>query len=96
MWGRASLPLPDSPAPGPRGSRPQPRTQPQPRPFPTGPDPQPNVYLPPLLLTETCSLLPPSCTGWLAKIELSNQGEFDTLLNAEAYKAHCEGDAETS
>lgn len=35
-------------------------------------------------------------TGWLAKIKLSNPGEFDQLLNGEAYKAHCEGESEAS
>ncbi|KWU44874.1 glycine cleavage H-protein, partial [Rhodotorula sp. JG-1b] len=34
--------------------------------------------------------------GWLAKIKLSNPGEFDQLLNGEAYKAHCEGESEAS
>ncbi|KAK6907731.1 glycine cleavage system H protein [Kwoniella mangroviensis CBS 10435] len=29
--------------------------------------------------------------GWLAKIKLSDPSEFEALLNAEAYKAHCEG-----
>jgi glycine cleavage system H protein len=29
--------------------------------------------------------------GWLAKIKLSNPGEFDKLLSAEGYKAFCEG-----
>ena len=41
----------------------------------------------------TCALLTP---GWLAKIKLSNPGEFDQLLNGEAYKAHCEGESEAS
>jgi glycine cleavage system H protein len=31
--------------------------------------------------------------GWLCKIKLSGPQEFETLLNAEAYKAHCEGEA---
>lgn len=38
------------------------------------------------------SLHPPvPLEGWLAKIKLSNPGEFDQLLSAEAYKAFCEG-----
>ncbi|BGP53830.1 hypothetical protein JCM8202_005605 [Rhodotorula sphaerocarpa] len=34
--------------------------------------------------------------GWLAKIRLSNPGEFSELLNGEAYKAHCAGESEAS
>ncbi|POY76567.1 hypothetical protein BMF94_0156 [Rhodotorula taiwanensis] len=34
--------------------------------------------------------------GWLAKIQLSNPGEFEQLLNDEAYKAHCAGESEAS
>ncbi|WWC96492.1 glycine cleavage system H protein [Kwoniella sp. B9012] len=33
----------------------------------------------------------PEGNGWLAKIKLSDPSEFEALLNAEAYKAHCEG-----
>ncbi|WVW85040.1 glycine cleavage system H protein [Kwoniella bestiolae CBS 10118] len=33
----------------------------------------------------------PEGNGWLAKIKLSDPAEFEALLNAEAYKAHCEG-----
>ncbi|KAL7420625.1 glycine cleavage system H-protein subunit [Cryptotrichosporon argae] len=33
----------------------------------------------------------PESDGWLAKIKLSNPAEFEQLLSAEAYKAHCEG-----
>ncbi|BGP13647.1 hypothetical protein JCM10213_007825 [Rhodosporidiobolus nylandii] len=29
--------------------------------------------------------------GWLAKIKLSNPGEFEKLLSADAYKVHCSG-----
>jgi hypothetical protein len=32
--------------------------------------------------------------GWLCKLRLTSSSEFDTLLNAEAYKAHCEGESE--
>lgn len=35
-------------------------------------------------------------TGWLARIKLTNQGEFEALLNEAAYTAHCSGEAETS
>ncbi|KAM0747487.1 glycine dehydrogenase [Meredithblackwellia eburnea MCA 4105] len=34
--------------------------------------------------------------GWLAKIKLSNPGEFEQLLSKEAYQIHCEGGAESS
>lgn len=30
-------------------------------------------------------------SGWLAKIQLSNPGEFDALLNEQAYDALCKG-----
>ena len=30
--------------------------------------------------------------GWLCKVKLSSPSEFETLLTAEAYKAHCEGE----
>jgi glycine cleavage system H protein len=30
-------------------------------------------------------------TGWLCKIKLSSPSEFEELLSAEAYKAHCDG-----
>ncbi|GAA5829786.1 hypothetical protein JCM5353_002231 [Sporobolomyces roseus] len=33
----------------------------------------------------------PETTGWLAKIQLSNPGEFDALLNEQAYDALCKG-----
>ncbi|WVR06622.1 glycine cleavage system H protein [Kwoniella sp. DSM 27419] len=33
----------------------------------------------------------PEADGWLCKIQLSDPSEFEALLNAEAYKAHCEG-----
>jgi len=33
-------------------------------------------------------------TGWLAKIRLSQPNDFEALLSAEAYKAHCEGQSE--
>ncbi|GAA5932889.1 glycine decarboxylase subunit H [Sporobolomyces koalae] len=33
----------------------------------------------------------PEATGWLAKIQLSNPGEFDALLSEQAYDAHCKG-----
>jgi glycine cleavage system H lipoate-binding protein len=36
---------------------------------------------------ETVLILP----GWLCKVKMANPGEFEALLNAEAYKAHCEG-----
>jgi hypothetical protein len=29
--------------------------------------------------------------GWLCKIKLSDPAEFETLLDSEAYKAHCSG-----
>ncbi|GAA6029456.1 hypothetical protein JCM8097_003688 [Rhodosporidiobolus ruineniae] len=29
--------------------------------------------------------------GWLARIQLSNPGEFEELLSADAYKVHCSG-----
>ncbi|SCV68973.1 BQ2448_1993 [Microbotryum intermedium] len=32
--------------------------------------------------------------GWLAKIKLSNVSEFDQLLNDDAYKAFCAGQAD--
>lgn len=32
-------------------------------------------------------------TGWLCKIKLSAPSEFDSLLNEQAYKAHCEGES---
>ncbi|GAA5891560.1 hypothetical protein JCM5296_004258 [Sporobolomyces johnsonii] len=34
--------------------------------------------------------------GWLAKIQLSNPGEFNELLSAEAYKVHCSGGEESA
>ncbi|GAA5958174.1 hypothetical protein JCM3765_002838 [Sporobolomyces pararoseus] len=33
----------------------------------------------------------PEESGWLAKIQLSNPGEFDGLLNEQAYEALCKG-----
>ncbi|WRT68085.1 glycine cleavage system H protein [Kwoniella shivajii] len=33
----------------------------------------------------------PQGDGWLCKLKLSDPSEFEALLNAEAYKAHCEG-----
>lgn len=30
--------------------------------------------------------------GWLCKVRLADPQEFESLLNAEAYKAHCEGE----
>ncbi|GAA6060127.1 hypothetical protein JCM10212_001424 [Sporobolomyces blumeae] len=33
----------------------------------------------------------PESAGWLAKIQLSNPGEVDSLLNEEAYQALCAG-----
>ncbi|KAL1409039.1 glycine cleavage system H-protein subunit [Vanrija albida] len=33
----------------------------------------------------------PEKDGWLAKIEIKDEGEFLALLDADAYKAHCEG-----
>ena len=30
-------------------------------------------------------------TGWLCEIELSKDDEIKELMDAEAYKAHCEG-----
>ncbi|GAA6025325.1 hypothetical protein JCM11491_000390 [Sporobolomyces phaffii] len=33
----------------------------------------------------------PEAQGWLAKIQLSNPGEFDGLLNEQAYDALCKG-----
>ncbi|WOO82689.1 Putative glycine cleavage system H protein, mitochondrial [Vanrija pseudolonga] len=33
----------------------------------------------------------PEQDGWLAKIKVSDEGQFLALLDAEAYKAHCEG-----
>ncbi|ORY78399.1 glycine dehydrogenase [Leucosporidium creatinivorum] len=33
----------------------------------------------------------PENEGWLAKIKLSNPGEFEQLLSEEAYKAYCAG-----
>lgn len=38
----------------------------------------------------------PEDEGWLAKIKLTNPGEFEELLSAEAYKLHCEGESESS
>ncbi|GAA6003216.1 hypothetical protein JCM10207_001804 [Rhodosporidiobolus poonsookiae] len=32
--------------------------------------------------------------GWLVKVKLSNPGEFDELLSADAYKVHCSGGEE--
>ncbi|GAA5830241.1 hypothetical protein JCM3766R1_002836 [Sporobolomyces carnicolor] len=34
----------------------------------------------------------PEEAGWLAKIQLSNPGEFDGLLNEQAYEALCKGE----
>ncbi|GAA5910212.1 glycine decarboxylase subunit H [Sporobolomyces salmoneus] len=34
----------------------------------------------------------PEAEGWLAKIQLSNPGEFDALLNEQAYQALCKGE----
>lgn len=31
-------------------------------------------------------------TGWLCKIKLTNTSELEKLLDASAYKAHCEGE----
>jgi glycine cleavage system H protein len=28
--------------------------------------------------------------GWIAKIEMSNESELDSLMDLEAYKKHCE------
>ncbi|RSH90814.1 hypothetical protein EHS25_009989 [Saitozyma podzolica] len=33
----------------------------------------------------------PQGDGWLCKVKLSDPAEFEDLLSAEAYKAHCEG-----
>ncbi|AAW47059.1 hypothetical protein CNBN0440 [Cryptococcus deneoformans B-3501A] len=33
----------------------------------------------------------PEKDGWLCKVKLSDPAEFDDLLSADAYKAHCEG-----
>ncbi|KAK8858882.1 glycine cleavage system H protein [Kwoniella newhampshirensis] len=33
----------------------------------------------------------PQGDGWLCKVKLSDPAEFEALLNADAYKAHCEG-----
>ncbi|CEQ39832.1 SPOSA6832_01409 [Sporobolomyces salmonicolor] len=33
---------------------------------------------------------------WLAKIQMSNPGEFNELLSADAYKVHCSGGEESS
>ncbi|KAI9634824.1 glycine dehydrogenase [Dioszegia hungarica] len=33
----------------------------------------------------------PQADGWLCKIKLSDPAEFETLLDSEAYKAHCSG-----
>ncbi|GAA5998011.1 hypothetical protein JCM11641_002229, partial [Rhodosporidiobolus odoratus] len=33
---------------------------------------------------------------WLAKIKLSNPGEFDGLLSENAYKVHCSGGEEAT
>ena len=37
--------------------------------------------------------LTPSCVaaGWLCKIKLTNEDDIKGLMDAEAYKAHCEG-----
>ena len=37
--------------------------------------------------------LTPSCdaAGWLCKIKLTNEDDIKGLMDAEAYKAHCEG-----
>lgn len=32
----------------------------------------------------------PYGTGWMMKIELSNKGEADSLLDSAAYQKHCE------
>ncbi len=29
-------------------------------------------------------------SGWIAKIEMSNESELDSLMDLEAYKKHCE------
>jgi len=29
--------------------------------------------------------------GWLAKIKLNDEADFERLLDEAAYKAHCEG-----
>ncbi|GAA98224.1 hypothetical protein E5Q_04907 [Mixia osmundae IAM 14324] len=44
-------------------------------------------------LADQSSLLnkSPEQDGWLCKIKLTRPTEFDGLLTAEAYKAHCEG-----
>ncbi|OCF40267.1 glycine cleavage system H protein [Kwoniella heveanensis CBS 569] len=34
----------------------------------------------------------PESDGWLCKVKLSDPAEFEALLSAEAYKAHCEGE----
>ncbi|WVQ84958.1 glycine cleavage system H protein [Cryptococcus sp. DSM 104549] len=33
----------------------------------------------------------PEGDGWLCKVKLSDPAEFEALLNADSYKAHCEG-----
>ncbi|WWD18774.1 glycine cleavage system H protein [Kwoniella shandongensis] len=33
----------------------------------------------------------PQGDGWLCKVKLSDPAEFEALLEADAYKAHCEG-----
>ena len=33
----------------------------------------------------------PEGKGWFCKIKLSDKGELDGLMNAEAYKTYCEG-----
>ncbi|KAK1925672.1 putative glycine dehydrogenase [Papiliotrema laurentii] len=47
-------------------------------------------------LNDTPSLLnkKPESDGWLARIKLTDPAEFEALLSDEAYKAHCEGQAE--
>ena len=33
----------------------------------------------------------PYGAGWLIKVELEGEADFDDLMNADAYKAYCEG-----
>lgn len=35
----------------------------------------------------------PFNTGWMIKLKLSNVGELDGLMDAEAYKKHCDSQA---
>jgi glycine cleavage system H protein len=39
-------------------------------------------------------LLEETKIGWLCKIKLSTPSEFEALMSAEAYKAHCEGETD--